>query len=98
MSEYISWLVTVLDLDTKTLCKCALKMPRDQLSDDCLEFYMEPENREKIWSHLPLHIQSIGYIVDIDIIDDVMFSLRDGLILSDLADLPAEAESQGAEK
>ena len=69
MSNYICWLVTVLD-DTE-LIKCALKVNRDYLTGDCAEYPLEWENRIQIHKLLPLHVQSCGPIVAIEKISEV---------------------------
>lgn len=60
----INWLVTVLYGDT--LLRCALKVKRDAVPDDCAEYPMEPENRKAIHALLPLHVQTCGPIVEVE--------------------------------
>ena len=69
MSNYITFLITILYNDT--LLRCALKIHRDKLQNDCDEYPMEPENRKFIHSLLPTHIQSCGPIVEIEEIFDI---------------------------
>ena len=63
MSSDICFLITILYGDR--LIKCALKVDRDKLGDDVAKYPMKPGNREKLYSLLPLHVQSCGSIVDV---------------------------------
>ncbi len=64
MSDEICWLVTVLY--EGTLLKCALRVKKAAVSQDCQDFPMEPENREAIRALLPLHVRSCGPVVAVD--------------------------------
>lgn len=65
MGSDICWLITILYRDPITV-RCALRVPRDQLSDDCIGNPMKPENTEIIHNLLPPHVQSCGPIVDVE--------------------------------
>jgi len=69
MSEDVCFLITVLNEDR--LLRCALKVKRDSLSGDVIDYPMEPENREQLYKLLPLHVQSCGPIVDVEGIFEV---------------------------
>lgn len=64
MDDSICWLVTILCEDQ--ILKCATKIKMDLLSEDIIEYPMEPENREVIHNLLPSHVRSCGPIVDIE--------------------------------
>ena len=64
MGSTVSWLITILHGDQ--LLKCALKVERDDLPGDCYEYPMEPENRAHIHGLLPMHVRSIGPIVNVE--------------------------------
>ena len=69
MNNDICFLITILYLDR--LIDCALKVKRDNLDDDVILYPMEPENREKLLSLLPMHVKNCGPIVDVREIFDV---------------------------
>lgn len=69
MNDEICWLVTVLYCGT--LIQCAIKVKRDALPYDCIEYPMEPENRKRIHALLPLHVQTCGPIVEVQEIFEV---------------------------
>ena len=69
MSDHICWLITILY--EGRLLKCALSVKKELLTQDCMDFPMDPENREKIHAMLPLHIRSCGPIVDFEEIFEV---------------------------
>ena len=64
MSSFICFLITILDGDT--LLRCALKIRRDSVSEDLIDYPMEPENRAVLHSLLPLHVRECGPIVEVD--------------------------------
>ena len=74
MDGSVSFLVIVLDRVSSQLLKCALKVKENDLSGDCAEFPMEPENRAMIHSLLPLHVQECGPIVGVEHIFEVHVS------------------------
>ena len=71
MSDEINWLVTVLYEANNTLLQCALKVRREALPGDCVEYPMEPESRAAIRELLPLHVRSCGPIVAVDEIFEI---------------------------
>jgi len=60
MGDDTNWLVTVLYEDG--LLKCALKVERDDRTEECALYPMEKENREFLHALLPLHVRSCGPI------------------------------------
>lgn len=63
MSNDVIFLITFLY--NNGLIKVVLKIDRNLLDGDIYEYPLEPENREKLKSLLPQHIQSLGDIVDV---------------------------------
>lgn len=61
MDEYVYFLITLLDHDS--LIRCALKVKRDVVGEDVIEYPLEPENREILSNLLPEHVRSCGPIV-----------------------------------
>ena len=53
------------------IIKCALKVDKTILPEDCTEYYMEVKNREYLHSLLPEHVKSCGPIVDIEEIFEI---------------------------
>ena len=70
MSEYVCFLITVL-IKSDSLVICALKVKSDDLSEDCIGYPMEEENKKILWKLLPPHVQSIGEIVEVKEIFEV---------------------------
>ncbi|KKM01836.1 hypothetical protein LCGC14_1790470 [marine sediment metagenome] len=70
MSEYVCFLITVL-MESDSLVTCALKVKSDDLSEDCIGYPMEEENKATLWDLLPPHVQSIGKIVEVKEIFEV---------------------------
>ena len=75
MSDEINWLITVLYEANSTWLQCALKVKRAALPGDCMEYPMEPENREMIRALLPLHVRSCGPVVAVDEIFEIEVAL-----------------------
>ena len=71
MDNHICFLITVLQDDDRLL-RCAAKFNLSDIGEDCAAYPMEAENREIIRKLLPLHIGSIGAIVQIEQIFDVV--------------------------
>lgn len=74
MGEYICFLITILYREpdgNDSLLKSALKVKKEQLQGDCIEYPMEPENKKQLHSLLPLHVKNSGPIVDIDEIFEI---------------------------
>jgi hypothetical protein len=62
MDDKINLLITLSD---KTqLLRVALKLTQD-LIGDIMPYYLEPENKEKLKSLLPLYCQTAGEIVEV---------------------------------
>lgn len=70
MGEFISFLITVLY--NGTLVRCALRFSKESLQGDCVEYPMQPANRKQLHALLPLHIRSMGPIVKVERIFDVI--------------------------
>jgi hypothetical protein len=79
MNDEINWLITLVNANQ--LLRCALKVKREQLSEDCIEHPMEPENLKKIKALLPVHIRSHGPIVEISQIFEITTNERDTIII-----------------
>ena len=69
MDNTTSLLVTLSNGDY--LLKVAMKVPHGALTDDAIEYSLEPENKKAIHALLPLHCQSFGAIVEVDRIFEV---------------------------
>ena len=69
MGEDICFLITMSD--GTRLTRCGLKVKKTLLSGGCLGFLMENNVRRKIYSLLPLHVKTIGNIVDIEEIFEI---------------------------
>ncbi len=63
MGEDICFMITLYD--GHQLHKVVLKVRRDRLSSDCIENYMEPENRLKIKALLPEWMYPYGEVAEI---------------------------------
>lgn len=63
MGNDICWIVTVLS--GNALVKCALKVERNALTEECDKYPLEPENRKSIHEMLPLHVQC-GQVVAVE--------------------------------
>ena len=64
MGDSVCFLITVLC--NNRLLRCALKVKRDELQGDCIDFPMEPENKEQLHKLLPLHVRNCGSIIEVD--------------------------------
>jgi len=69
MSEYISFLITVLY--GETILKCGLKVKRDSLIGDIIDCPMEPENKKFLHELLPMHVKECGPIIDVEEIFEI---------------------------
>lgn len=69
MSEYVCFLITLLYIDE--LVSCAIKIHRSKISQDVIDFPMEPGHRKILHDMLPLHVKSCGPIVLIEEIFEV---------------------------
>lgn len=70
MGDHVSFLITVLC--EGTLVRCALRISQDALQGDCIEYPMEPGNRKQLHALLPPHVRSMGAIVEVARIFDVI--------------------------
>lgn len=69
MGDDVNWIISILYQNQ--LLKLAVKFSSGVLSDDQIENYFEPENKEAIRNTLPNHLKNLGPIVDIYPIFDV---------------------------
>jgi len=69
MENFISILVTVYDERGEQLLKTAIKGSGDIFTDDIVNYYDEPENKEIILNLLPIHCR--GKIVCVERIFEV---------------------------
>lgn len=69
MGSDINLLISILY--EMTIVKVALSIDKSLLSNDTLEYLMEESSREEIRKYLPLHVQAMGPIVDVETIFDV---------------------------
>jgi len=67
----ICLLITLFYTGQDQLIQCALKANRDSFDGDCLDYPMEPENRNQIMNMLPAHVRSIGPIVKVESIFEI---------------------------
>lgn len=64
MGKHVSLLISILyDM---TIVKVAVAIDKSLLSSDTLEYHMEEKSRRELHKHLPLHVQSMGPIVDVE--------------------------------
>lgn len=70
MNDDICFLLTLTD--GNVLQQVALKVRREKLRDDCIDYPMEPENRDQLFDLLPLHVQEFGKIVAVEEIFEVV--------------------------
>jgi len=73
MTEYICLLITFFYKRDLTLERCVLKVKMDRLKGDCRKCPMEPENRQQLYDLLPEHIQTLGDIVEVSEIYDIVY-------------------------
>ena len=66
MGNDLCLLITLLYEANQTLLRVALKLARDEISEDCAKYFLEPENRASIHALLPDHVRSLGPIVEIE--------------------------------
>ncbi len=64
MGTHVCFLISILH--EGSLLKCALKVRRDALSEDCIDNPMEPENRKTLRDLLPFHVKACGPVVDVE--------------------------------
>lgn len=66
MTDELCFLVTIFDIQSEVLIKCALKVKSSQITEDCWDFPLEEENRKLLRSLLPSHVRECGPIVDVE--------------------------------
>ena len=76
--------VTVTDpappsiVQNATLLWCAIKLESGAVSEDVIDNYMEPENRDILHALLPGHLRACGPIVSVEPLFDVFIVCGDG--------------------
>ena len=65
MSDYVCFLIFLLDKEDNTIVKCALKCKRDSLPYECVAYPLEPKNRKALHELLPEYVRSLGEIIDV---------------------------------
>jgi len=79
MSEYICFLISVLDPHQWRLVTCAIKVKMELLSEEAKEDAME--NRDDFKRYLPPYLQGLGPIVNIEPLFEVaVFENEESLI------------------
>jgi hypothetical protein len=73
MGNDINLLITLSD--GKQLLRVAIKINPDMIGD-IMPYYLEPENKSKLKTLLPLHCQTIGEIVEVEEIFDIKDSVN----------------------
>jgi hypothetical protein len=69
MDKHVSFLISILyDM---TIVKVAVAIDKSLLGSDTMEYHMEESSREELHKHLPLHVQTMGPIVDVERIFNV---------------------------
>jgi hypothetical protein len=89
MGNDLCLLITLLYEANKTLLRVALKLDRDEISEDCAKYFLEPENRASIHALLPAHVRSLGPIVEIEELFEVHQSNPTGQGRADCGAYPA---------
>ena len=64
MNPGINLLITLTD--GQFLIKVAIQLPEGSLTEDCLKYPLEPENKKKIKDKMPPHVQIAGDIVEVE--------------------------------
>lgn len=70
MNSNVTFLISILYMSTIT--KVAVLFEKGTLSDSTIEFPLEADSRAEIHKFLPMHISSMGPVVDVEQIHDVM--------------------------
>jgi hypothetical protein len=70
VNNKVTLLITILFDDE--LAKVALKFERDKVSSQVLEYPLMRASRQTLHAMLPPHIQSMGKIVDVETIFDLV--------------------------
>lgn len=61
-------------LHNGTLLWCAIKLESGAVSEDVIDNYMEPENRDILHALLPWHLRECGPIVSVEPLLDVFIA------------------------
>ena len=69
MSDFECFLITIFC--ENSLLRVGLKIRKDSVPPDLLEFPMEPENRLTLHDLLPLHVRTCGPIVAVESIFEI---------------------------
>ncbi|MCP4761057.1 MAG: hypothetical protein GY870_04695 [archaeon] len=70
MSNEVCVLLTIIY--GNDLIRCALKASKEILTDDCIRYYNEPENKAIFEKLLPSHVKSCGVIAEVQKIFEVV--------------------------
>lgn len=72
MSEYVCLLITLFSKTDGGLFRVALKIKKDALSPECMDYPLDFPYKQEIHGHLPAHVP--GDIVEVQQIFDVEVS------------------------
>lgn len=72
MPSTVCFLLSLLDETSLALVTVAMSIERARLTSDEIEYPMEFEHRAKLHSFLPDHVRSVGSIVEVTQICDVV--------------------------
>ena len=72
MNSDINILVTLSNGEYLLLVALKLDANEDEVNPETIEYYQEPENKEKIFALLPLHCRSFGKIVKVEEIFEIV--------------------------
>ncbi len=70
MNNHLNFLISITD--GKALYRVALKTSQDMFTGDAAEYCLEPENKAQFKKLLPLHVQTIGEIIEVEEIFEVI--------------------------
>ena len=70
MNSNVTFLVSILYM--RTITKVAVLFEKGTLSASTIEFPLEDDSRAEIYKFLPMHISSMGPVVDVERIHDVL--------------------------
>ena len=68
----IYFMLKLLDYSSNSLVDVVLQIDRDRIPESCIDYPMEAENREILFSFLPDYVRDIGPIVGVDRVHDVI--------------------------
>ena len=74
MDNTLSFLITMVCIshDHTYLSKVALKVKRENISEDTALYPLEPSSKKELFGLLPEHVQSMGEIVAVESIFEVV--------------------------